>query len=272
MQYLGAISKMTEWSQFISKANHSISQSVQFSSVTQSCLTLCDPVDCSTLCIPVHHQLPELTQTHVHRVGDAIQSSHPQLSPSPPAFNLSQEQGLFKWISSSHQVARLLERQHQFFQWIFRTDFLVDWLVWSPYSPRDSQESSPIPQFKSSILQCLAFFIVQLSHPYMTTGKTIALIRQTSTGKVTSLLFNMLSRLVINFSSKEQVTFNFMAVVTISSDLRARPPKKKSITVSIVSLSICHEVVGWDAMILVFECWALSQLFTLLFHFHHEVL
>ena len=75
---------------------------------------------------PVHHQLPELTQTHVHWVGDAIQPSHPLSSPSTPAFNLSQNQGLFQWVSSSHQVANVLEfqLQHQSFQWIFRTDFL----------------------------------------------------------------------------------------------------------------------------------------------------
>ena len=72
---------------------------------------------------PVHHQLPEFTQTHVHWVSDAIQPSHPLLSPSPPAFNLSQHQGLFKWVSSSHQVAKVLE-WHRSFQWIFRTDFL----------------------------------------------------------------------------------------------------------------------------------------------------
>ena len=100
--------------------------SVQFSSVTQSCLTLCDPTDCSTPGLPVHHQLPESTQTHVHWVGDASQSSHPLSSPSPPAFSLSQHQGLFKWVSSSHQVAKVLELQlqHQSFQRIFRTDFL----------------------------------------------------------------------------------------------------------------------------------------------------
>ena len=80
--------------------------SVQFSSVTQSCLTLCDHMDCSTPGFPVHHQLPELTQTHVHWVSDAIQSSHPLSSPSPPAFNLSQHQGLFRWVSSSHRVAK----------------------------------------------------------------------------------------------------------------------------------------------------------------------
>ena len=100
--------------------------SVHFSSVAQSCPTLCDPMDCSTPGLPVHHQLPEFTQTHVHWVGDAIQPSHPLLSPSPPAFNLSQHQGLFQWVSSSNQVAKVLEfqLQHQSFQWIFRTDFL----------------------------------------------------------------------------------------------------------------------------------------------------
>ena len=94
------------------------------SSVAQSCLTLCDPMDCSMSGFPVHHQLPEPTQTHVHWVSDAIQPSHP-LS-SPPAFNLSQHQGLFKWVSSSHQVAKGLEfqLQHQSFQWILRTYFL----------------------------------------------------------------------------------------------------------------------------------------------------
>ena len=100
--------------------------SVQFSSVAQSCLTLCEPMDCSTPSFPVHHGLPEFTQTHVHWVGDAIQPSHPLSSPFPPAFNLSHHQGLFQWVSSSHQVAKVLELQlqHQSFQSIFRTDFL----------------------------------------------------------------------------------------------------------------------------------------------------
>ena len=92
--------------------------SVQFSSVPQLCPIPWDPMDHSTPGLPVHHQIPESTQTHIHWVGDAIQSSHPLLSPSPPAFNLSQHQGLFKWVSSSHQVAKVLEfqLQHQPFQ------------------------------------------------------------------------------------------------------------------------------------------------------------
>ena len=98
--------------------------SVQFSSITQWCLTLCDPMDCSMPGFPVHHQLPELTHTHVHQVGDAIQPSHPLSSPSPPALNLFQHQGLFKWVSSLHQVAKVLEfqLQHQSFQWTYRTE------------------------------------------------------------------------------------------------------------------------------------------------------
>ena len=101
-----------------------VAQSFKFSSVTQLCPTLSDLMDCSTPGLPVHHQLPESTQTHVHGISDAIQPSHPLWSPSP-AFNLSQRQGLFKWVSSSHQVSKILEfqLQHQSFQWIFRTDF-----------------------------------------------------------------------------------------------------------------------------------------------------
>ena len=101
-------------------------QSPQFSSFTQSCPTLHDPMDCSMPGFPVCHQLPEFTQTHVHRVGDTIQPSYPLSSPSPPAFNLSQHHSLFQWVVSSHQVAKVLEFQlrHQSFQWIFRTDLL----------------------------------------------------------------------------------------------------------------------------------------------------
>ena len=126
---------------------------------------------------------------------------HPTISssviPSPLTFNLSQHQGLFQWVSSLHQVAKVLEfqLQHQSFQWIFRTDFLQDWLVWSPCSPRDSQESSPNHSSKASVLQHSTSFIVQLSHPYITTGETIALSRWPFVGKAMCLLFNMLSRL-----------------------------------------------------------------------------
>ena len=135
----------------------------------------------------------------------AIQPSYPLSSPSPPAFNLSQHQGLFQWVSSPHQVVKVLELQlqHQSFQLIFRADFQL-------------------------------FFIVQLLHLYMTTGKTIAWTRWTFVGKVMSLLFNMLSRLVFprsKVSSKEQVSFKFMVAVTICSDFGA-PQNKVSLFVS----------------------------------------
>ena len=145
----------------------------QFSSATQSCPTLWDPMNRSTSGIPVHHQLLEFTQTHVPWVGDAIQPSHPLSSPSPPAPNPSQHQGLF-------QEAKVLEfqLQHQSFQWTPRTDLRMDRLdllaVQGTLKSLLQHHSS-----KASILRRSAFFIVQFSHPDMTTGKTIALTRWT---------------------------------------------------------------------------------------------
>ena len=131
---------------------------IQFSSVTQSCPTLCDPMNHSMPGLPVHYQLPEFTQTHVHRVSDAIQPSHPLSSPSPPAPNLSQHQGLFQWVNSSHEVAKVLELQlqHHSLQSTLRAD-LQNGLVGSPCIPRDSFESSPTPQFKSINSLALSF-------------------------------------------------------------------------------------------------------------------
>ena len=119
---------------------------VQFSSVAQSCLTLCHPMNRSTPGLPVHHQLLEFTQTHIHQVSDAIQTSHPLSSPSPPAPNPSQHQSLSQWVNSSHEVAEVLEFQLQdhSLQRNPRTDLLQNGLVGSPCSPKDSQESSPI--------------------------------------------------------------------------------------------------------------------------------
>ena len=157
-------------------------------------------MDCSTPGLPVHHQLLEFTQTHDHWVGDAIQPSHPLSSPSP-AFNLAQHQGLFQWVSSLHQVAKVLEFSFSSSpsnEYSGLTSFRMDWLdllavQWTLKSFLQHHSS------KASILWQSAFFIVQLSHPYMTTGKTIALTRWNFVGKVIYLLFNMLSRLVITF-------------------------------------------------------------------------
>ena len=170
---------------------------VQFHSVAQLSLTLCDSMDCNTPGLPVHHQLLEFIQTHVHWVGDAIQPFHPLSSPSPPTFNVSQHQGLF-FASGGQSIgvsasASVLPMNIQDL-----ISLRIDWLdllvvQGTPKSLLQYQSS------KASILQHSAFFIVQFSHPYMTTGKTIALTRWTFVGKVMFLLFNMLSMLVIAF-------------------------------------------------------------------------
>ena len=134
---------------------------LQFSSVSQSCPTLCNPMNRSTPGLPVHHQLLKFTQTHVHRVCDAIQPSHPRSSPYPPAPNPSQHWSLFQWVNSSHEVAKVLELQlqHHSFQSNPRADLLQNGLVGSPCSPRDSQQSSPTPHFKS-----INFSVLSLLH------------------------------------------------------------------------------------------------------------
>ena len=178
----------------------------QFSRFSHSVIFwLCDPMDCSMPVFPVHHQLPEPTQTHVHRVSGAIQPSCPLLSPSPPTFNLSQDEGLsnesvlcIRWpkhwsfsfnISPSSEYSGLIS---------FRISFRIDWLdllaVQGTLKSLLQHHSS-----KASILWCSAFFRVQLSHPFMTTGKTTALTRKTFVGKIMSLLFSVLFRLVITF-------------------------------------------------------------------------
>ena len=163
--------------------------SVQFSSVAQSCPTLCDPMNCSTPGLPVHHQLPEFTQTHVHRVSNAIQPSHPLSSPSPPALNPSSIR-----VFSNESTLRM--RWPKYWSFSFSIipskeipgliSFRMDWLdllaVQGTLKSLPQHHSS-----KASILRCSAFFTVQLSHPYMTTGKITALTRQTFVGKVMSL-------------------------------------------------------------------------------------
>ena len=157
-------------------------------------------MDCSTSGFPVHHQLPELAQTHVHWVDDAIQTSHP-LFLSSPAFNVSQNQGLFQWLSSSNQWPKY---------WSFSFSvspsngysglipLRIDWLdllaVQGTLKSLLQHHSS-----KASILQCSDFSMAQFSHPYMTAGKAIALTRQNFVSKVMPLLFNMVSRFVKAF-------------------------------------------------------------------------
>ena len=217
----------------------------QLSSVAQSCPTLCDAVTHSMPGLPVHHQLLEFTQTHAHCVGDAIQPSHPLSSrspptPIPPSIRVfSNESTLcMRWpkywsfsfsISPSNEHPGLIS---------FRMDCL-DLLAVQLKSLLQHHSS------KVSILRRSAFFTVQLSHPYMTTGKTIALTRWTFVGKGMSLLFNMLSRLVITFLPRSKRLL--ISWLQSPSAVILEPKKIKSDTVSTGSPSIYHEVMGPDA-------------------------
>ena len=227
-------------------------QSVQFSSFTQSCPTLYKPMDCSTPGLPVHHHLPEFTQTHVHLVGDAIQPSHPLSSPAPTAPNppsirvFSNESTLhmrrLKYWSFSFSI--ISSKEHPGL-----ISFRMDWLdILAGQGTLKSllQHHSS----KTSILQCSDFFTVQLSHPYMITGKTIALTRWNFVSKVMSLLLNMLSRLVITFLPRSKRLL--ISWLQSPSAVILEPPKIKSDAVSTVSPSISHEVMRPDAMIFVF--------------------
>ena len=224
----------------------------QFSSVAQSCPTLCDPMNHSTPGLPVHHQLPEFTQTHVHQVGDAIQHlilCRPLLllPPIPPSIRVFSNESTLcmrwpKYWSFSFSIGPSNEHPGLI-------SFRMHWLdLLAVHGTLKSllQHHS----LKASILRHSAFFTVQLSHPYMTTGKTIALTRRTLVGKVMSLLLNMLSQLVLTFLPRSKR----LLISWLQSPYAVilEPPKIKSDTVSTVSPSISHEVMGPDAMILVF--------------------
>ena len=231
--------------------------SVQFSSVTQSFPTLCDAMDCSMPGLPVHHQLPEFTQIPVS-IESVMPSNHlifchplllpPSILPSIRVF-LNESALHIRWpkyrsfsfsISPSKEHPGLIS---------FRMDWL-DLLAGQGILKRLLQHHSS----EASILRCSAFFTVQLSHPYMTTGKTIALTRWTFVGKVICLLLNMLSRLVITFLPRSKHLLNSWlqspSAVIFGATLLFR--KIKSDTVSTVSPSISHEVVGLNAMIFIF--------------------
>ena len=203
-------------------------------SVAQSCPTICDLMECNTPGFPVLHHLLELAETHVHWVDDAIQPSHP-LSTLSLAFSLSQYQGLcirpkywsFSFnISPSNEYSRLIS---------FRIDWFDLLAVQGTLKSLLQHNSS-----KESILQHSAFFMVQLSHPYITTGKTITLTRWTFLGKVMSLLFNTLSRFVIVFLPRSKCLL--ISWLQLPSAVILEPKKVNSVIVSIVSPSVCHEV------------------------------
>ena len=215
-------------------------QSVQFSSVAQSCLTLCDPMNCSTPGLPVHHQLPEFTQTHV--IESVMPSSHLNLCcpllllpPIPPSIRVFSHEPTLrmrwpKYWSFSFSIS-------PFNEYSGLISFSFDWVdllaVQGTLRSLLQHHSS-----KASILRHSAFFMIQLSHPYMTTGKTIALIRWTFAGRVMSLFFNMLSRLVTAFLPRSKRLF--ISWLQPPSAVILEPPKIKSLTVSSVFPPICH--------------------------------
>ena len=181
---------------------------VQFSSVTKLCPTLCNPMDCSSPGLPVHHQLLKLAQIHVHQVGDTIQPPHPLASPSSatsifPSIRVFSNESVLcirwpKYWGCSFSFS--MSPSNEYSGLIFcRIDWFDLLAVQGTLKSLLQYHSS-----KASVLQCSAFFIVHLSHAYMTTGKTIGLTRQTFVGKVMSLLFNMLSRLVITFLPRSE--------------------------------------------------------------------
>ena len=178
--------------------------------------------------LPVHQQLAEFTQIHVHRVGDAIQPSHPLSTTSPPAFNSSQHQGLFKWVNSSNQVAKVLELASA------SVLNIQDWfpLGWTGWISLQSKGISSLLQHhssKASILWHSAFFIAQCSHTYITNGKIITLTRWTFVGKGMSLLFNMLSMWVIAFLPRRKHILSLW-LQSPSEVILEPPPKKKSLS------------------------------------------
>ena len=320
-------------------------------------------MDCSKSGFPVLHHLPELAQTHGHRVTDAIQPSHPLSSPSPPAFNLSQHQHLFQWVgwsfsfsinpSSEHSglislridwldllavqgtlrvFSNTTVQKHQFFgtqlsfgdgsgnplqyscledpmdggawwaavlgvaksqTWLSDFTFTFHFHALEKEMATHSSvlawripgtgEPGGLPSLGSHRVRhnwsdlaaaAAAFFIIRLSHPYMTTGKTIALPRWTFVGKVTSLLFNILSRLVITFLPRSKRLL--ISWLQSLSAVILEPKNIKSLTVSIVSPSVCHEMMGPDAMIFVFWMLSFKPTFSLsffsIFHFHRKAL
>ena len=202
--------------------------------------------------LPVHHQLPEFTQTHIHRVGDALQPSHPLSSPSPPAPNLSQHRGF-------PNESTLLMRRPKYWSFSFSIDpfneysgltaFRIDWLIFLQPTVLSRVFYSTIVR-KHQFFCHSALFIVQLSPWYVTTRKTIVLSIWKFLGKVMSLLFNMLSRFIMAFLPRSK--YLLISRLQSPSAVILKPKKIKSVTVSTFSTSICHEVMEPDAMIFVF--------------------
>ena len=227
----------------------------------QSCLILCYPMNCSTSGLPVPHHLPEFAQVHIHWIGEAIQPFHPLMPSSPSALKFPQHQEFsnelavcIRWskywsfsfsISPSNEYSMLVSCNIDWF------DLLVQGTLRSLHQHHNS---------KASALWCSAFFTVQLSQPYTTTGKTMTFIIQTFVSRVTSLLFNPLSRFVIAFLPRSK---HLMSWLQLPSTVTLEPKKRKYVTASTFSPSICHEVMGPESMILFYLIFSFKPDFSL---------
>ena len=206
-------------------------------------------MDCSTPSLPVLHYLPEFAQIHVHWISDAIQPYQPLSSPSPTAFNLSLQQGLFQWVA-------LCIRCSKYWSFIFSisssseySGLISFWIDWFDLLADQGTLRSLLQHHssKASILQCSAFFMIQLIYLYLATGKAIASTIQTFVSKAMSLPFNTLSRFVIAFLPRSKCLF--ISWLQSPSSVILEPKKMKSVTLHVFYPSICHEVMGLDAMI-----------------------
>ena len=222
---------------------------------TQSCPTVCDPMDCSTPAFPVLHYFTKFAQTHVQLIDNAIQSSHPLSHPTPPALNLFQHYGLFQWVGSSHQVAKGLELQlqHQSSQWIFRVNFFrIDWFDHLAVQ-RTLKSLLQHHSLKASILQHSAFFMTSHIHTWLLEKPQLWLYGPLLSKWylwVMSLLFNMLSSFVIAFLPKSKCLVISWLQSPFAVVLKLK--EIKPVTVSIFYPSVCHEVMRPEAMISVF--------------------
>ena len=250
---------------------------LKFSSIVQSC-TLCDPMDCMQhIRLPCpsptpgafSNSCPSSQWPHATISSSVVPSSHLQSFPAWGSFRMSQ------FFASGGQSIEV-SASASVFPMNIQNWFPLGWTGWISLQSRDSQESSPKPQFQSINSSAPSFLYSPLSYPYMTTGKATAFTRWTFVFKEMSLLFNMLSSLVIAFLPRSKC--HLISWLQSPSTVILEPPKINPVMASIVSSSICHKVMGPEVMILVF--WMLSfmnvefqvSFFTLFFHFHQEAL
>ena len=228
-------------------------------SVAKSCLTLQEPMDCSMPECPVLHHFPEFAQTHFHWVSDAIQLPYPLSPPSYPSFNLFQHQGLFQWVGSLHHVVKVLNFNiSPSSEYTGSISFRIEWfdLLVVQGALRSHHQHHNL---KSSVFHCSVLFMVNLSHPYISTGKNLALTRQTFVNKVMPLLCNILSRFVIAFLPRSK----YLTISWLQSTSRVVFLALENKSLFPFSPPMCHEEMGLDGMIFGFSMLSFKPAFSL---------